>query len=123
MCGIVDTVPHHGMRAGMDNKTFAWHCFSKVGKVLAEINFPLHTIPFLLFKLKTFRSVGLIKLFTKLIIGYIRSVMFMTCFINTPRVTQQISAMFPKAQRPNFEWSNKIGMFIGAANMIWEQEH
>jgi hypothetical protein len=85
------------MRAGMDNKTFAIHCFLKVFKVLAEINFPLHIIPFLLFKLKTFRSVGLFTLFKKLLVGYMRSVLFMTCFINTPRATQQFSAMIPKA--------------------------
>ena len=72
----------------MDLGPYAWYSFFKVGKQLAEINFPVHVIPFLLFKLKKIRSLGASFLLKNLLIGWIRSVMFMTCFINAARVFQ-----------------------------------
>jgi len=40
--------------------------FTLVFWSLFQINFPIHVIPFLIFKLKTFRKFGLIKLVVRL---------------------------------------------------------
>jgi len=51
---------------GKGKITYVLMKFLASAKSMAAINFPLQTIPFLIFKLKTWRKAGLLKLLLKL---------------------------------------------------------
>jgi len=77
-------IPYHISRSmGVSPFLFVLNRYLTSLEAMIKINFPIHTIPFLIFKLKTFRRAGLLKILTKYLVNMCRSIAFMTWFVGS----------------------------------------
>ena len=78
------TLPYHSHKAmGLKEPVFLLNRFIVSLEAMSKINFPIHTIPFLVFKLKTFRKAGFFLIFKKYFINMLRSIGFMTWYVGS----------------------------------------
>ena len=83
------------MREGLSLLGFVKRNFTRTFKQLAMINFSIHVVPFLIFKLKKYRQTGIAVLIKNLLINFMKSVMFLTLFIVVSLSFLQIPSHLP----------------------------
>jgi len=96
--------------------------FTLVFWSLFQINFPIHVIPFLIFKLKTFRKVGLIKLVVRLFKQMMQSILFMTTYVISIKFMHVVFATSIGKRVPN-GLANWIISALSTIPIAWEQPH
>lgn len=107
---------------GLNTFTYLLNGFLVSGKSLLQINFPIHVVPFLLFKLKSFRKAGLFKLIFNLIKNMTKSVMFMTTYVFSIKLGYQLFAQKYLNKVP--QWlANYIISVTGCLFIAFEQPH
>ena len=91
---------------------------------MAKINFPIHVLPFLIFKLKSLKGVKQALLaMLKLVVNMMRSIMFMTTYVSSICVTQQMADFIgPPLSVSNYSVNQVIGI-ISTMSIAWEQTH
>ena len=72
-----------GRSMGVSPLIFVANRYLTTLESMIKINFPIHTIPFLIFKLKTFRRAGLLRILAKYLLNMCRSIAFMTWFVGS----------------------------------------
>jgi hypothetical protein len=90
---------------------------------MAKINAPLHIIPFLLFKVKSLRSIKkAVKAVITALINMLRSIMFMTFYIAIFRTVGQMYGIRTPFRISN--WAhNLLISAVTPAGIAWEQPH
>jgi hypothetical protein len=94
---------------------------------LTKINFPIQTLPFVFFKLKTWRKVGLLRLLLKYLINYARSVAFMATYTQGVKFMEMLTThvmpirgLMHLMGQKSFDW---LISFITAWAIALEQPH
>lgn len=102
----------------------------QVMKGLYQLNLPLHIVPFLIFKLKTLRTEGIVKPLLKLAINITRSVAFLTGYImffqifqEWPRLPFIGPRLFHRDGLIPIYTRQMLANFMSAAAIAFEQPH
>jgi len=91
-------------------------------KAMLKINFPIHFVPFVIFKLKKLRKEGIIKPSAKLLLNILRSAMYMTGYVSIIKLMFAMADSFPLRFLP-YKFVDVLVMVLSPGSIAFEQPH
>ena len=91
-------------------------------KAMLRINFPIHFVPFVIFKLKKLGKEGIIRPVAKLLFNILRSVLFMTGYVSAGKIVWANVDSFPLGYMP-YKLVDFLINFLPPAFIAFEQPH